>query len=120
HRDGGLLIWLGLLLTAALGWFSHPILWVGFGLLFGPLYVLVASRHGAAWHLGLVLAWAGGMLANVGWLTDWLRYCWIQRPVLIGATEGLRCSLAEWWAADVGGGHADRVLAALLLGGGLI
>jgi hypothetical protein len=120
HRDGGPLVWFGLLLTAALGWFCHPVLWAGFVLLFGPFYVLVALRHGVAWHLGLVLAWGGGLLANWSWLADWLRYCWIQRPLLISPADELQKSVSEWWAVDVGGGHADQVLAALLLAGGFL
>src|SRR6185312_3937039 len=32
HRDGSPICWLAILLTAALGWFLHPILWLGFGL----------------------------------------------------------------------------------------
>src|SRR5262245_42633412 len=120
HRDGGPLVWFGLLLTATLGWFCHPLLWVGFALLFGPFYVLAALRHGPAWHLGLVTAWAGGLLANLGWLADWLRYCWIQRPVLISPTEEIQRSLADWWCIDVGGGQADRAFAAILLIGGIL
>jgi hypothetical protein len=120
HRDGGLFVWLGLLLTAALGWFCHPVLWVGFSLLFGPFFVLVALRHGIVWHLGLLLACGGGLLANLGWLADWFRYCWIQRPVLISQSRQLHCSLAEWWATDVGGCHAEQILAGILLIGGLL
>src|SRR5262249_19797029 len=71
HRDGGLGVWFGLLVTAALGWFLHPILWIGFGLLFIPFHIIVATSHGLIWNLAILTAWAGGLLLNLIWLIDW-------------------------------------------------
>jgi hypothetical protein len=120
HRAPSVIGWFGLALTAALGWFLHPILWVGFGFLFVPFFVGVATGHGLVWNLALLGAWAAGFFLNIGWLDDWVRFCWIQVPLPISARETIRVSLEQWFAADVGGGHADRSLAALLLGGGLV
>src|SRR5205823_2409967 len=43
-----------------------------------------------------------------------------QMPMPISARPTLAANLAEWFASDVGGGHADRSLAVLLLGGGVL
>src|SRR5262249_60577411 len=64
HRAAGPLVWFGLLVIAALGWFLHPILWIGFGLLFVPFHLFVATGHGLIWNLAVLAAWAGGLLAN--------------------------------------------------------
>ncbi len=120
HRDGGSLGWIGVLATAAIGWFLHPILWLGFGLLFVPFYVCVALQHNALWNFALWLAWIGGLFANASWLGEWLRHCWIQRPVAVAPAEQLKNSLLQWWLVDVCGEPADRMLAAVLLGGGML
>jgi len=120
HRTPSARGWFGLVATAALGWFLHPILWAGFALLFVPFYIGVATSHGIVWNLAMLGAWATGFLLNIGWLDDWVRYCWIQVPLPLSARESVRVSIEQWFAADVGGGHADRTLAAVLLGGGLL
>jgi hypothetical protein len=120
HRAGGLCIWFGMLLTAALGWFFQPILWAGFVLIFLPFYVVVTMRHGGAWHLGAWLAWGGGLLANLGWLVDWIRYCWIQMPIVASNGESWNPSSWQRWMTDLGANHAESRLAAVLLAGGLI
>ncbi len=120
HRGGGPLVWFGLFLTAALGWLLHPVLWLGFGLLFVPFYVCVALRHHWIWNLAILFAWSGGLLVNCAWLSDWLCHCWIQRPMSIAPTEQVKSSLMQWWYVDVGVEQPERWLAALLLGGGSI
>lgn len=120
HRDGTPFCWLAILFSAALGWFLHPVLWLGFGLLFVPFFVCVALRHNWLWNFALWLAWAGGLFVNAGWLSDWLKHCWIQRPVAVAPAEQLSSSLMQWWLVDVRGEPPDRLLAALLLGGGLV
>jgi hypothetical protein len=120
HQDGGPLVWLGLFLTAAAGWFLHPILWLGFGLLFVPFYLGVARKHHWVWNLSLWSAWGGGLLVNCRWLGDWVGHCWIQRPLSIGPTEQVASSLARWWFLDLGIEQEERSLAALLLCGGLV
>lgn len=120
HRDPGPFAWMALLLTAGLGWFLHPVLWLGFGLLFVPFYVCVAVGHNWLWNFALWLAWGGGLLLNVGWLDDWIKHCWIQRPMAVAPAEQMRSSLMQWWLVDVRGESPDRMLAALVLGGGLL
>lgn len=120
HQDGGPLIWLGLMITAASGWFLHPIVWLGFGLLFVPFYVCVALKHHWVWNVSLWSAWSGGLLVNACWLVDWIGHCWIQRPVSPGSAEQAANSLAKWWYLDLGIEPEERTLAALLLCGGLI
>ena len=120
HRDPGPFAWMALLVTAGLGWFFHPVLWLGFGLLFVPFYVGVALGHNWLWNFALWLAWGGGLLLNIGWLSDFLTHCWIQRPMAVAPAEQMRSSLMQWWLIDVRGEPPDRLLAALLLAGGLV
>jgi len=117
HHGAGVRIWCGLLLTAIFGWFCHPILWIGFAVLFVPFYLAVALQHSGFWNLALWAAWCGGAAANLGWLLDWLRFCWISLPIGNAASESLS-ELADWWASDVWGSGPDRLLAITLLGGG--
>lgn len=120
HRDGGVVSWLGVGVTAALGWFLHPILWVGFGVLFLPLYVFIATSHGIVWNIAILSAWFAGLVVNIGWLDDWLQHCWMHLPLSTTARDAVQLNLEEWFAADVGGNRADRMLALSLLGGGLL
>jgi len=119
HRESEMLVCIGLGFTAALGWFCHPILWAGFGPLILLFYLMVAFRHGLFWHVGLWLAWGGGLSANIPWLEHWLRYCWIARPLPYSFENVPARHLAEWWPACLVGTPADRLLAAALLMGGL-
>jgi hypothetical protein len=119
HRESEMLVCVGLGLTAGLGWFCHPILWAGFGPLFLLFYLVVAFRHGMFWHVGLWLAWGGGLLANLPWLEHWLRYCWISRPLPYAMENAAPQTLVGWWPPGLMGSPADRLLAAALLVGGL-
>lgn len=119
HRDGGPLVWFGLLATAALGWFLHPILWVGFALLFLPFHVCVAMSHDFLWNFALLFAWAGGFGLNLPWLNDWLRFCWIQMPVPLSTSQSWHFHIDDWFPAEVGGGWTDRWLTATILIGGM-
>jgi hypothetical protein len=120
HRSGHPLIWLGLLVTAALGWFTHPVLWLAFGLLFAPFFVCVATGHCLFWNCSLLLSWTGGLLLNYGWLRDWVKNYWIQMPMPMSNHETWTGSLTKWFAADLGGARSDQSLAILVLGGGMI
>ncbi len=111
--------WLGLLLTAAVGWFSHPIVWLGFGLLFVPFFVIVATGHSVLWSLALWGAWGLGVGVNLPWLMDWWRHCWIQVPLPLDPASTLQVSFTQWLTRQVGADGADRGLAAFLLGLGL-
>lgn len=50
--DPGPLSWLVLAAVLAVGWFAHPVVWLGLLPVGAAFYVLVAPRHGLAWHLG--------------------------------------------------------------------
>jgi len=64
HRGGGFRVWLGLLLTAAAGWFCTHLVG-GFIRCSCRIYLLVTMRHARPWHLGAWLAWGGGLLAKL-------------------------------------------------------
>jgi hypothetical protein len=120
HRDGGLGVWVGMLLTCALAWFCHPVLALGFSLLVVPFFVFVALRHGLMWNLGLLSSCAGGVLINHGWLEDWLRWCWLYRPLPFSPAAGIHASLSSWWQLANGAGRVERLGATILLTGGLL
>lgn len=119
QSGGGLAVWFGLLLTSIFGWFCHPILWLGFAVLFVPFYLAVALRHGGIWNLALWGAWCGGFAANLGWLADWLKFCWISLPISTATSDSLP-RLADWWASDIWGAPHDRLLTILMVAGGMI
>ena len=120
HRHGGPIAWIGLLLTATAGWFLHPVLWLGFGLLFVSFSVCVALSRHWLWSAALWMAWGGGLALNSGWLHDWVKHCWIQRPVAVAPGQQVSNSVAQWWLADLNGEQPDRLFAAALLAGGLV
>jgi hypothetical protein len=120
HSEPRPRIWLGLLLSATLGWFLHPILWLGLGLIFVPFYVCLATRHCLIWNTALLCAWTGGLLVNIGWLGDWVKNWWIQAPLSQPSRAIELSELADWFRVEVGGGQADGLLALVLLGGGLL
>jgi hypothetical protein len=115
HRTASMTSWIGLTLTAALGWFLHPILWLGFGFLFIPFFVIVATAHSLIWNIALWLAWGLGLALNWPWLMDWWHNCWIQMPLPVDPSQTLRQSLENWFADQIGGTAADRLLALFLL-----
>jgi hypothetical protein len=112
--------WLGLVTTAALGWFAHPLLWVGFAPLIVAFFLRYFLRRGLGWHLSLLAAWVGGAVGNLGLISDWVRFWWIHLPVRTGAvTHSLRNLLPA--SADRGWGDApDQLFAGLLAVGGLL
>lgn len=119
HRGSCPFIWLGMLSTAALGWFTHPILWLGFGLLFLPFLFCVATNCCVSWNSALFLSWIGGFALNFRWLRDWARNYWIQMPSPLSASQTWDGNLAKWFTIDLGG-KPERMLAIFLLGAGLL
>jgi hypothetical protein len=110
--------WLGLVGTAALGWFAHPLLWAGFVPLVLAFYLRFALRRGPGWHLSLLAAWLGGLAGNAELLTDWARFWWIRLPVRAGTlTHSVRTLLPtdEAWGLT-----ADHLFAGLLFVGGAL
>ncbi len=92
--------WLVLAVTAAAGWYAHPVVWVGVLPVVVAFYVAVAPRQELAWHLGLLGVVAAGLAPNAWWLSDWVRYWWLREP-----TPGSSDALPTWQA--VLGGPAD-------------
>jgi hypothetical protein len=120
HRSSSFGSWIGLTISATLGWFFHPIIWLGFGFLFVPFSIIVASAHTAVWSLALWLAWAIGIGLNSPWLIDWWRHCWIQMPLPLAPTQTVQWSFEAWFTEQTGGTPADRLLIGFILGVGLL
>ncbi len=120
-RGAGFLTWLGMLLTAALGWFAQPLLLpIALPLLL-LYYLCVGVRHPSwSWHAGLLAAELGALAVNLPWLFDWVAYWWLRLP-LPNASELLpHRTFQTLWDAPLWGGAAERALALLLLGSAVI
>lgn len=120
-RVPGPLAWFGLVVGGALGWFAMPLL---FGVIVAPLlllyYLSTGIRHGLFWHGMLLAAVAGGLAANAFWLPDWVAYWWMLNP-LHGNPESLPpLTWRQLWTAPLWGELPDRILAATLLGLGIL
>jgi hypothetical protein len=76
----GLHSWFLLTFSVSLGWFAHPILWFGLVPLGAIYYLIVAPKHGLAWHLALFGVIFAGLAPNLWWLSDWLQFWWIRKP----------------------------------------
>lgn len=121
HRNPGVLTWLGLLLTACLGWFLQPLLFpIALPLLLG-FYLSVGVKHGfLTWHVAFWLAEQGAVLVNLPWLSDWVRYWWLRSPLPSAANVILpHRTLANIWHAPIWGGPADRLLTVALMASAL-
>jgi hypothetical protein len=76
----GVTSWLVLAGAAVVGWYAHPVVWLGLLPVVAVYYLAAAPRHGPAWHLGLVGITAAGMGPNMWWLWDWAKFWWIRQP----------------------------------------
>lgn len=79
-RTRGIDAWLVLAGTALAGWYFHPLVWAGLLPLVAVYYLVLAPRHGPAWHLALVGVGFVAVVPNLGWLIDWGRYWWLRQP----------------------------------------
>jgi hypothetical protein len=79
-RTLGLDAWGILAGTALVGWYFHPLIWLGLAPVVLVFYLVFAPRHGPAWHLGLLGITFAGIAPNVWWLLDWGRYWWLRQP----------------------------------------
>jgi hypothetical protein len=120
HRAPGVLIWLGLLATAGLGWFAHPL---HFAIFLLPLllayYHTVGIRHSLPWHLALGAAMTAGVALNAFWLFDWIEFWSLRVPLPVGERLLLHRTIQGYWESSIWGGQADRLLALILLGSGI-
>lgn len=102
HREPGLTAWLVLAFSSLVGWFGHPVVWLGLAPIVGLYYLAVAPRHGLAWHLGLFGVILFGLLPNMNWLWDWSKFWWLRQPSVDDIAP-----LPTWDAvADSWAGHA--------------
>ncbi len=101
-REPGLTAWLVLAFSSLVGWFGHPVVWIGLAPVLGFYYLAVAPRHGLAWHLGLVAVVLFGLLPNMNWLWDWGKFWWLRQPSVDDIAP-----LPTWGAVlDSWAGHA--------------
>lgn len=121
HRSPSVLVWLGLVVTACLGWFAHPLLFPLVVPLFLVYYLSTGVKHRyLIWHVGLFFSQLAGLLINGFWLWDWVKHWWIRSP--LPQPSGLlpHRTLRAFWEADLWGTSADRVLGLVLLGSCLL
>ena len=79
-RTSGVDAVLVLAATAVVGWYFHPLIWLGLGPIVLVYYLIFAPRHGPAWHLGLAGVTFAGIAPNAWWLVDWGKYWWLRQP----------------------------------------
>src|SRR5262249_1652100 len=113
-RSPGILPWIGLLLTAVVGWFAHPVIFFSLLPLHLSYYLSVGVKHRLSWHLGLLGSLAGGIAVNAFWLLDWLSYWWICSPLPAAVLPLEHRTFHTIWSAELWGEPADRALAATL------
>ncbi len=102
HWEPGLTAWLVLAFASLIGWFGHPVVWIGLAPIVGLYYLAVAPRHDLAWHLGLYGIVLFGLLPNMNWLWDWSKFWWLRQPSVDEIAP-----LPAWNAViDSWGGHA--------------
>jgi hypothetical protein len=113
-KQPGVESWLVLATLAAVGWYAHPLVWLGLGPVVFVFYLVFAPRHGPGWHLGLAGITSAGVAPNAWWLLDWAKYWWLRQP-----SSRDNIPLPEW-AAVLGQPSDYGHLCAGLPGGPLI
>jgi len=117
HRQPSMANWLGLLLTACLGWFLQPLLFpIALPILLG-YYLSVGVKHDfLTWHAAFWLAEQSAVAINLYWLVDWVGYWWLRSPLPSAANAVLsHRTFASVWNAPLWGGPADRTLTISLM-----
>lgn len=104
--------WFSLAAISVVGWYAHPVLWLGLGPVVIGYYIVLAPRRELAWHLGLLGVVAAGLAPNLWWLTDWGRYWWLRQP-----SESDQIPLPEWQAILGGPGDYFTLAGYMPLGG---
>lgn len=108
--------WLGIVLTGALGWFAHPLIFVLIVPLILVYYFRVGGRHHLVWHLALLVALGGAVAGNIFWLGDWVNSWWIRVPFHLEGGAFTQRSLFALLDASLWGGTEDRAFALVLIG----
>ncbi|MBP3959155.1 hypothetical protein J8F10_28250 [Gemmata sp. G18] len=65
---------------ALIGWYAHPLVWLGLFPIVLVFYLVCAPQHGPGWHLGLAGITSAGIVPNAWWLVDWGKYWWLRQP----------------------------------------
>ncbi|AMV23183.1 hypothetical protein VT84_02145 [Gemmata sp. SH-PL17] len=65
---------------ALIGWYAHPLVWLGLFPIVLVFYLVFAPQHGPGWHLGLAGITSAGIVPNAWWLVDWGKYWWLRQP----------------------------------------
>src|SRR5262245_54235079 len=79
-KQPGVESWLVLAALAAVGWYAHPLVWLGLAPVMFVFYLVFAPRHGPGWHLGLAGITSAGVVPNAWWVVDWAKYWWLRQP----------------------------------------
>jgi hypothetical protein len=106
----GFLVWLGIVASGYLGWFTHPFffaLLVPLGLIY---YLSVGHRHTLIWHLALLIGLSGAVAINAFWLMDWFNYWWIRSPLRLEPRLLAHRTFHTLWDSVIWGDAADRAL----------
>ena len=90
-RSLGVDAWLVLAGSATIGWYFQPLIWVGLAPVLCGYFLVFAPRCGPAWHLGLAGATFVGVAPNAWWLSDWVKYWWLRKPI-----PGDHLPLPDW------------------------
>ncbi len=98
---------------ALVGWYAHPLVWLGLFPIVFAFYLVFAPQHGPGWHLGLAGITSAGVVPNAWWLIDWGRYWWLRQP---SATDHIPLPCGE----AVLGGPGDYAAPCAGLPGGAI
>lgn len=120
HRTPDVRGLLGLVGAGALAWFAHPLLCLLAAPVFLLYYLTVGPKHRLAWHGTLFLGLSAALAANAFWLDDWVNSWWIHIPICHDLPAVRHSSLQALWQSPLWGGPEDRLLAVVLLTGGLV
>ncbi len=78
HRHPSPLALIGLGATTTLCWLFDPLLTLVSLPVQLWIYLRTGMKHGAGWHMGLLVACSLGVLLNISYLIAWQNYWWIR------------------------------------------
>jgi hypothetical protein len=110
-RTPGVRLWLGLVVTAAAGWFAHPFLLILLSPLYLIYYISAGARHRLGWHAALLGVQATALALNSFWLPEWVTSWWIRLPLQFETDSLAHRTFHTFWTSPLWGDPADRALA---------
>jgi len=121
HRSASVTAWIGMLVTASLGWFLQPTLFPLALPVLLTYYLSVGDKHEfTSWHIAFWSAEVLSMLVNLPWLIDWLDSWWLRTPLPTAADLLEHRTFATIWNAPLWGGSTSRLLAIGVTMGGAV